>query len=259
MSEQLVTVIRGARWWPTVRRFVWPLMSGWPDEGRRIVQRPLLQSLLKRAGDDSGRLKHVLNAGAGEGLYSDLLLAIPGVEQLTEIDVSYGTHARRPHDTRQKIVAASLTAVPIADGAVDLILCSEVLEHITDDGCALDELRRVLAPGGWVLISVPTPPAVYDPAHVREGYTGDELARMLTARGLDVIETRFCMRYMFRLVLDLWRRHGRMSRGVICALAYLDRVCPLGLPMDVIILARLSPERARPMQGSAPVTDITVS
>ena len=47
-----------------------------------------------------------------------------------------------------------------------------MLEHIADDGAALDELRRVLAPGGWLLIAVPTPPAAYDPNHVREGYTG---------------------------------------------------------------------------------------
>jgi SAM-dependent methyltransferase len=217
-------------------------MSGWPDEGRRIVQKPLLQSLLRRASNDSIRLKHILNAGAGEGLFSDLLLVIPGVEQVTEIDVSYASHARRPQDTRQKPVAASLTAVPLADETVDLIICSEVLEHITDDGLALDEMRRVLAPDGWLLISVPTPPAVYDPAHVREGYTRDELSGMLKARGLEIIETRFCMRYMFRMVLHLWRRYEWMPRGIVCGLAFLDRICPLGAPMDLIILARSAPK-----------------
>jgi SAM-dependent methyltransferase len=238
MAEQFAAVVRRARWWPTLRKVVWPLMAGWPDEGRRIVQRPLLQSLLKRAINDSAPIKHILNAGAGDGLYSDLLLAIPGVEQVTEIDVSYESCARLKQDSRQKFVAASLTAVPLADETVDLILCSEVLEHIVDDGRALDELKRVLAPGGWLLISVPTPPAVDDPAHVREGYTRDELSGMLAARGLEVIETRFCMRYMFRLVLNVWRRHERMRRGMICSLAILDRICPLGPPMDIIILAR---------------------
>ena len=204
------------------------------------MQKPLLQSLLKRAIGDSTRIKHILNAGAGDGLYSDMLLESPGVEMLTEIDVSYGTRARHPQDARQKLVAASLTDLPIADGAVDFILCSEVLEHIVDDGRTLDELKRVLAPEGWLLISVPTPPAVDDPAHVREGYTREELSGMLAARGLDVIEPRVCMRYMFRRGLRVWRRNERMRRGMICGLAVLDRVFPLGPPMDVIILARVA-------------------
>lgn len=239
MAEQFADAIRNARWWPTVRKVVWPLMAGWPDEGRRIVQKPLLQALLKRAFSDAPRIKHILNAGAGDGLYSDMLLESPGVEMVTEIDLSYATRSRPRHDGRQALVAASLTDVPIADETVDLILCSEVLEHIVDDGRTLDELRRVLAPEGWLLISVPTPPAVDDPAHVREGYTRDELSGMLAARGLEVIETRFCMRHMFRRVLRVWRRHERMRRGMICGLAMLDRIFPLGPPMDVIILARV--------------------
>lgn len=209
------------------------------------MQKPLLQSLLKLASNNSTHIKHILNAGAGDGLYSDLLLAVPGVEQVTEIDVSYQSRARQKRDRRQKFIAASLTAVPLADETVDLILCSEVLEHIVNDDRALDELKRVLAPGGWMLISVPTPPAVDDPAHVREGYTQDELSQMLAARGLKVIETRFCMRYMFRRVLHLWRRYERMRRGMICSLALLDRICPLGPPMDIIILARFTPERVQ--------------
>jgi hypothetical protein len=43
-----------------------PLLGGWPDEGREIVQGPPLKRLLRRAA--SARM--VLNAGAGEGLFT---------------------------------------------------------------------------------------------------------------------------------------------------------------------------------------------
>ncbi len=45
--------------------------------------------------------------------------------------------------------------IPFADGSFDRILCTEVLEHIPDDGPTIREIVRVLRPGGTVAISVP--------------------------------------------------------------------------------------------------------
>lgn len=46
-------------------------------------------------------------------------------------------------------------SLPLGHGEIDLVWCSEVLEHIPDVGHALLEVRRVLRPGGRVLITVP--------------------------------------------------------------------------------------------------------
>jgi SAM-dependent methyltransferase len=46
-------------------------------------------------------------------------------------------------------------SLPLGHGEVDLVWCSEVLEHIPDVAHALLEIRRVLKPGGRVLITVP--------------------------------------------------------------------------------------------------------
>jgi SAM-dependent methyltransferase len=48
-----------------------------------------------------------------------------------------------------------LAAIPRPDVAYDAILCSHVLEHVTDDRAAMRELRRVLAPGGFAVLQVP--------------------------------------------------------------------------------------------------------
>ena len=45
--------------------------------------------------------------------------------------------------------------LPFADGTFDKIICSEVLEHIGDDGGAIRELTRVLKPGGTIAVTVP--------------------------------------------------------------------------------------------------------
>ena len=48
-------------------------------------------------------------------------------------------------------------ALPFADGAFDRVICSEVLEHVSDPAAAAVELARVLRSGGTCAVSVPTP------------------------------------------------------------------------------------------------------
>ncbi|SON58702.1 Ubiquinone/menaquinone biosynthesis C-methyltransferase UbiE [Mycobacterium simulans] len=59
-----------------------------------------------------------------------------------------------------------------ADGAFDFFICSHVLEHVSDDGRALNELYRILAPGGRGIVMTPvTPNGSFDedPAVTDEG------------------------------------------------------------------------------------------
>jgi hypothetical protein len=56
-------------------------------------------------------------------------------------------------------VRLDLLALPFADGRFDVVLCSHVLEHVSDAGRALDEIHRVLRPGGWAILQSPLDPA----------------------------------------------------------------------------------------------------
>ena len=224
-----------------IQRWLWPLMPGWPDEGRRIVQGPHLRALLARVSSGNGRrLRCVFNAGAGEGGYSPLLLGLPGVESVVESDFGWNIHNPRRIDPKQVFLCSTLASIPLKDRAFDLVLCTEVLEHIEEHERALDEMARVISSGGWLLITVPTPPAVHDPAHVREGYRPNELTAMLTRRGFQIVDSRFCMYFWFRFVLVLTKRlPARCTpRILIRGLAGLDKLLPLGKPMDLMILAR---------------------
>ena len=53
------------------------------------------------------------------------------------------------HDHRDVDALASLTALPLRDGSVDLLVCYHVLEHVPDDCSAMREISRVLSPGAW--------------------------------------------------------------------------------------------------------------
>ena len=84
--------------------------------------------------------------------------------------------------------------IPAGHGEFDLVWCSEVLEHIPDVAEALHEVRRVLKPGGRLLLTVPRNGPIsllrfdstFDPLgqHVRF-FTRRSLARTLDATGFD--------------------------------------------------------------------------
>lgn len=46
-------------------------------------------------------------------------------------------------------------SMPLATGSVNVVLCTQVLEHIPEPVRVLDEIRRVLRPGGTLILSVP--------------------------------------------------------------------------------------------------------
>ena len=52
-------------------------------------------------------------------------------------------------------VKADICDLPFEDNSFDIILCNHVLEHIPDDHKAMQELYRVMKPGGWGVFQVP--------------------------------------------------------------------------------------------------------
>ncbi len=52
-------------------------------------------------------------------------------------------------------VKADICNLPFEDNTFDVLLCNHVLEHIPDDTKAMQELYRVLKPGGWGIFQIP--------------------------------------------------------------------------------------------------------
>ena len=53
------------------------------------------------------------------------------------------------------LAAADITCLPFQDASFDVVICSEVMEHIPDEKKAISEIIRVLKPGGTLGVSVP--------------------------------------------------------------------------------------------------------
>jgi len=52
-------------------------------------------------------------------------------------------------------VKADICDLPFTDNSFDVIFCNHVLEHIPDDTKAMNELYRILKPGGWGIFQIP--------------------------------------------------------------------------------------------------------
>jgi ubiquinone/menaquinone biosynthesis C-methylase UbiE len=58
-------------------------------------------------------------------------------------------------DTTKIDLVSDITEIPVADQSFDVVLCTEVLEHIPDPLAAIREFSRVLKPGGVLVLTAP--------------------------------------------------------------------------------------------------------
>lgn len=126
------------------------------------------------------RGRSVLDAACGAG-YGSLMLARNGATSVTGVDLA----AEALPDSTQgaSFAVGDLGELPFSDSAFDCVVCFEAIEHVTNPEVVIDELARVLASGGLLLISTPNgrvnPPG--NPYHVHE-YEPDEFRDVLGAR-----------------------------------------------------------------------------
>ena len=99
--------------------------------------------------------ERVLDLGCGAGRFV-AALAEAGADPVgVEVAEAALERSRRNAPGADLRLLAPDGSVPLEHGSVDLVWCSEVLEHVADGGHLLLEARRVLRPGGRLLVTVP--------------------------------------------------------------------------------------------------------
>lgn len=170
----------------------------------------------------------VLDVGCGHQPYKPLLTAAPGVDRYIGLDLP-PTRYQRPD------VVWDGTAMPIRTGTVDVALATELLEHVPDPRPLLEEVRRVLRPGGRLLLTVPFLWPLHDVPDDELRYTPFRLERVLRDSGFGEVDLRAMGGWDASLgqLLALWARRRPMGRlrtplswavtPVVAALARRDR------------------------------------
>jgi SAM-dependent methyltransferase len=116
----------------------------WAWERRRAL---LLSEA--RAGE------RVLDLGCGAGRFVAALRDAGADPVGVEIAEAALARARAVAPGADLRLLADDGSIPLEHGSVDLVWCSEVLEHVADGAHLLQEARRALAPGGRILVTVP--------------------------------------------------------------------------------------------------------
>jgi SAM-dependent methyltransferase len=100
-----------------------------------------------------------LDAGCGDGRYLAALARLPaGPEHVAATDISEriletARAAAAEAGIEIETARANLEALPFPDGRFDLVLCTQVIEHLLDPALGLAEIARVLAPGGCAIVT----------------------------------------------------------------------------------------------------------
>jgi glycosyltransferase involved in cell wall biosynthesis len=143
--------------------------------------------------------RRVLEVGSGTGVMTQYLATREHVVA-TDVDPQYVDLLRRTYAGNPKVEVRPLDLVKLAENGLprhrfDTVVCSNVLEHVEDDGSALRAMRDLLVPGGRVVLVIPALRALYGSidraiGHHRR-YTRDEIAQKLADAGLAVEHVSF--------------------------------------------------------------------
>jgi len=96
--------------------------------------------------------RRVLDVGSGGGFVA---AGLDGGAGVVAVDRSRDALEDAMSAGVSPVAAADAAHLPFGDGSFDAVICSEVLEHVSDPASAVSEAARVSAPGGLFLFSTP--------------------------------------------------------------------------------------------------------
>ncbi len=199
-----------------------------------------------------GRGRRVLDAGAADGFLAELLTARGWTVTALERDP---VQAERARGKCEDVIVADLAeAAPTLSGPFDAIVYGDVLEHLSDPLSVLRAANQSLAPGGFIVVSVPNVAhlwvrlsllaghfdyadrGILDRTHLRF-FTRRTLLALLAQAGLAVDE--LCVTPVPLPLVVPQRLHGAWLRAAHALSARASRWWPGGLAYQFVAVCRV--------------------
>lgn len=223
----------------------------WWHRGRRSI----VCRILQRYAPPHAR---ILDVGCGTGATTAALGRFGSVRGL-DLGLAALRHA---HAHGLPVARGSADQLPVGDAMLDVVVALDVLEHLDDDRRALDEILRVLRPGGMLLATVPAYPFLWsshdEALGHRRRYRRAELRARVAAAGFEITLCSYVMASILpvaiavRLGQRFWGRQERAESGyltvprslnnllahVVGLGGYLVPIMPLPFGLSVVAVAR---------------------
>ncbi len=189
-----------------MRDHTYPIMfrieeSHWWYTGRRKILSSFVEDICRRVTD---RRPRILDVGCGTGAN---LLMLSKYGDAEGVDVSEDALAFCRERGLDNVKLGAAEELPYDDGTFDLVTALDVVEHLDDDLAGLREMRRVLRPGGRVLLFVPTFMFLWglqdDVSNHRRRYRMPELRRVLEQAGFEIERTTYANITFFMPILAM--------------------------------------------------------
>ena len=189
-----------------MKEHTYPIMfrieqSHWWYTGRRKILTSFVEDICRRVTD---RRPRILDVGCGTGAN---LLMLSQFGDAEGVDVSEDALAFCRERGLENVKLGAAEQLPYEDGTFDLVTALDVVEHLDDDLAGLREMRRVLRPGGRVLLFVPTFMFLWglqdDVSNHRRRYRMPELQRVLEQAGFEIERTTYANITFFMPILAM--------------------------------------------------------
>ena len=153
-----------------------------------LGRRRIIQSLIKRiCSIINNQNPRILDVGCGTGANLKMLAAYGQIEG---VDISPQAVAFCSERGLDVVKLGAVEELPYEDERFDIVTALDVIEHLDDDSVGLREIRRVLRPGGAVLVFVPAFMFLWgvqdDVSNHRRRYTLPTLLRAIRGAGFSI-------------------------------------------------------------------------
>lgn len=133
-------------------------------------------------------------------------------------------------------VLATITNIPLPDNSFDIILCTEVLEHVPDTYLAFKELARLTKPSGKIILTVPFAYPLHEEPYDFLRLTRYQIHECAEKSGLRIIELTTSgneLEVIATVWCNMWNRLGQSPQTVLQK--YWNKL--MRIPVNLVALA----------------------
>jgi SAM-dependent methyltransferase len=173
--------------------------SHWWYIGRRRIIASFVERICREIKDHRPR---ILDVGCGTGAN---LMMLSQFGETEGVDISHDALSFCRERGLKNVRHGAAEKLPYGDGEFDLVTALDVVEHLDDDLAGLREFRRVLRPGGHILLFVPTFMFLWgvqdEVSNHRRRYRLPELRRVVEKAGFEIERTTYANLTFFAPIL----------------------------------------------------------